>query len=432
MKKLSIFSFLGSAIAVVALSACTNSSSEDSSQIAEQEVSVKKLDDYLYQVEYDDYNFDSIANVINESFAPPKAACSQVRKGNFIARNFDWYINQDASAIVRVKGNSERFASVGVSGAYPMFGQVDGKLDTAENALGQLMFYTVDGINEKGVYVGANVAPTGETSKDKSKWEPYTWGVGAAYTNPKSKTHYNVLVLARYILDYASSVDDAIEKIEAIDWFEPYNFDSGIYPQSFHWIIADRTKNVVIEFIDNKLEYLLTDKVEEPSLATIMTNFSNVLMADSKQQKKDSPIQYMAAGLERYDILFDNYDKAEISFKGMENLIKKVWYSHVFTDSVQSKNFLFTEYVGAENADGEEIYRAEELYKNKELANDSAFASIVEHAHGLFADKSNWHVPDTKLWYTTHSVVYNLETRNFEIILHEGFDGIKDWLKVEF
>ncbi|WP_407441753.1 carcinine hydrolase/isopenicillin-N N-acyltransferase family protein [Fibrobacter sp.] len=432
MKKLSIFSFLGSAIAVVALSACTNSSSEDSSQIADQEVSVKKLDDYLYQVEYDDYNFDSIANVINESFAPPKAACSQVRKGNFIARNFDWYINQDATAILRVKGNSERFASVGVSGAYPLFKQVNGKLDTAENDLGQMMFYTVDGINEKGVYVGVNVAPTGETSMDKSKWEPYAWGVGAAYTNPKSEKHYNVMFLARYILDYASSVDDAIKKIDAIDWFEPYNFTSDGGTQSFHWIIADRTKNVVIEFIDNKLKYLLTDKVEEPSLATIMTNFSNGIMADSKQQKKDSLIQYLAAGLERYDILFDNYDKAETSFNGMENLIKKVWYSHVFTDSVQSENFLFTEYAGAQKANGDEFYLAEELYKNKDLANDSAFASIVDNNHNRFADKSNWHTPDTKLWYTTHSIVYNLETKSFEIILHEGYDGMKDWLKVEF
>ncbi len=432
MKKISIFSFWGCVVAVIALSACTNSSSEDSSQISEQEVSVKKLDDYLYQVEYDDYNFDSIANVINESFAPPKAACSQVRKGNFIARNFDWYINQDATAILRVKGNSERFASVGVSGAYPLFKQVNGKLDTAENDLGQMMFYTVDGINEKGVYVGVNVAPTGETSMDKSKWKPYAWGVGAAYTNPESKTHYNVMFLARYILDYASSVDDAIEKIEAIDWFEPYNFTSDGGTQSFHWIIADRTKNVVIEFIDNKLKYLLTDKVDEPSLATIMTNFSNGIMADSKQQKKDSLIQYLAAGLERYDILFNNYDKAETSFNGMKNLIKKVWYSHAFTDSVQSENFLFTEYAGAQKGDGGGIYHAEDLYKNKDLANDSAFASIVDNNHNRFADKSNWHTPDTKLWYTTHSIVYNLETKSFEIILHEGFDGMKDWLKVEF
>lgn len=413
------------------LSACSNSDSSPKKSSTENhpEKIAERIDDYLYQIHYDDYNFDSLANIINKDFAPPKAACSQVRKGNFVARNFDWYINQDATAIMRVKGNAKRFASISLSGAFPLFKQVDNKIDFADGAIDLLPFYAVDGINEKGLYVGINVAPTGETSMDKNKWAPHTWGLGAALKNSQSQKHYSVTYLVRFVLDNASSVDDAIEKIQAIDWFEPYNFPAEGETQSFHWLLADNEKNMVFEFIDNKPRFLQTNKIEEPSLATIMTNFSNAVMADSNQQRRDSLIQNFALGLERYDILYENYKDTEISFEGMKGLINKIRFSHIYTDSISSKNFPFTDYVGAIKEDGKGVYLAEDLYKNEKILDDKFFLKKVDRIQNNFKDKSNWHTTDTQLWYTTHSVVYNLNDMSFEILLHEGFDGMKKWQK---
>lgn len=80
-----------------------------------------------------------------------------------------------------------------------------------------------------------------------------------------------------------------------------------------------------MEFLDNKLCLTETDKVSEPSYATIMTNFTN------KVKDEAGLIQPSGAGYERWDVLHDNYAAAEESFEGIQELMKKVWYTQTYT-----------------------------------------------------------------------------------------------------
>lgn len=184
------------------------------------------ITDYLYGVEYDDYDFDLCIKEYDKRMHPRLGGCSEVRNGNFIGRNLDWYINTDASAIIKVNAKSgtgfgdTRYASLGVVGcSVPFSNEVASSGEWNERAYTFLPFSTTDGINEKGLYVGVNVTATGETSFDKSTWKPFAWGLGAALTNDKSDKVYSVTYLVRIVLDHASSVADAKELIKSMmEW----------------------------------------------------------------------------------------------------------------------------------------------------------------------------------------------------------------------
>ncbi len=139
-----------------------------------------------------------------------------------------------------------------------------------------LPFKTVDGVNEKGLYIGVNVMPTGETSFDPSTWEPYAFGHGAAHTNPSSDMHYSVNYLVRIVLDRAANVEDAKR---------------------------------VIEFMDNKAVYTAAPNINEPSLGNIMTNFTNCFTIDPSSRDFWFTEWYDAGYSSAY--MYKNYELCE-------------------------------------------------------------------------------------------------------------------------
>lgn len=367
---------------------------------------------YLYGVEYDDYDFEANVKFIDELFRP-EAACSEVRKGNFVGRNLDWYINCDAAFVIKVNGGEGRYASIGMGGCFPLFTDSLGSTGEPSMVYGMMPMMTMDGVNEKGVYAGVNVMPTGETSFDESSWKPGAWGIGAAFTNPGAEKTYNVIYLVRYILDNAASVADAKQLVQSVNWYDPVNFPSEGQSQSFHWMIADSVSNVVLEFLDNVPYFTETTDVTEPSYATIMTNFTNKLMADK------GLVQTSGCGYERWDILHDSYADTEESQEGMEALMQKVWYINTYKAPLD-ENYWFSEFASPE-------FPATEMYHNPAYKDNKAYAAMVEEQKAMFADKANWHVPESPLWYTTHSVVYDLKNRSLRVMTHEGLDGQEEY-----
>lgn len=188
------------AVLIIAASACKKDGVYSVDQYANTPIA-----DYLYGVEYDDYSLDANVDHSNGDYLSSAAACTEVRKGNFVGRNLDWYINTDASAIIKMNHTKDHYASIGMVGCCPNFSNDLAKAGAYNEIYKYLPFKTTDGINEKGLYIGVNVAPTGETSFDQSTWEPYAYGHGAANTNPASDMHYVVNYLVRIVLDRAGS-----------------------------------------------------------------------------------------------------------------------------------------------------------------------------------------------------------------------------------
>lgn len=414
MKKISLLSI---AIAAVMFSACSSTNKQTETTADDNRANLQ-IADYLYAIEYDDYDFETTVEEFGKKYKPATASCTEVRRGNFVGRNLDWYINKEASAIIKINGNDKRLASIGMVGACPLFTDELAAAGDTSLVYNILPLSTCDGINECGVYIGVNVMPTGETSFDKSTWEYGKWGHGAANTNPGAEKSYNVTVLSRVVLDNAHSVAEAKEIIASINWYEPINFPHEGETQAFHWLLCDSTTSCILEFLDNKPCYTETTEVDQPSYATIMTNFTNKLMAE-KQMMQDG-----GQGYERYDIIKENYDKVPYTSEGMQDLMKKVWFSQAYTKDINDPTYPRTE-----NSNNTTI-KASEVYKNPDAVKIQAYVAEVEKGKKMFADKSFWHIPDTQLWYTTHTSVYNLEKREFSVLVHEGFDGQKEFYTV--
>lgn len=365
--------------------------------------------DYLYGIEYDDYDLQANLDYFNRDFIPGYPSCSEVRKGRFVGRNLDWYINNDAAAIIKINHTDDHYASIGMVGCFPPFSNGFAKSQEYDEIYKYLPFKTADGINEKGLYVGVNVMPTGETSFDMDSWEPYAFGYGAADTNPDSDMHYCVIYLVRIVLDRAGSVEEAMELIDSINWTEPKNFPYEGATQSFHWLICDAKQSVVLEFMDNKAVYTKAPSINEPSLGNIMTNFTNCLM--------DKGIfQISGNGLERWDILHDSFASTPESFEGMQELMSKVWYTRFYKADPTSRDFWFTE---CSNSD----FPTSSLYKNYDIIDSPEFQELAKRSIAPFYDKSLWHVDDTPLWYTTHTSIYDLQSKTMRVLVHEGLEG---------
>lgn len=372
------------------------------------------ITDYLFGLEYDDYDFSAGVEALSK-YKPAAAGCSEVRKGVFVGRNLDWYINHDASAVIKVNASENRYASLGVIGCATQFNDEFARSGEYGEIYRILPMFTVDGVNEKGLYAGVNVMPTGETSLNPEHWNTGAWGLGAAFTNPESDKSYCVTYLVRVILDNAASVAEAKELIKSINWFEPAGFPHDGQTQAFHWLISDTESSMVVEFLDNVPCFTETASVTDPSYATIMTNFTNKLMADQQL------MQTSGIGYERWDILAEAYPDAEESFEGMQDLMKKVWYTQFYTADAMSPDFLMSEFASAKRP-------AQSLYHNTEFQQTEEWAGLAANLKKDYNNPDNWHNNDTNLWYTTHTSVYNIASQELHLILHEGFDEQKDFI----
>ena len=160
--------------------------------------SVKHIAPYLHEITYDDYTYDKDFVTTKEAEA---FGCSSVRNGNFYGRNFDYVFNDTPEFVVRVKANKKknRHASIGIA---THFGLRESKLLKGEykKQLELVPNITLDGINDAGVICSHNVV----------SMEHGDIGEG---TNPGAEK-LHMLFIPRFVLDNASSVDEAVKLIK--------------------------------------------------------------------------------------------------------------------------------------------------------------------------------------------------------------------------
>lgn len=107
------------------------------------------------------------------------------------------------------------------------------------------------------------------------------------------------------------------------------------------------------------------------------------------------------------------------TFEGMEALMQKVWYTKAYTTEM-GDGFLYSEFACPD-------FPATEMYHNPDYKNNKAYAEFIKEQKALFNDKANWHTPTSTLWYTTHTVVYDIAKRELRVMVHEGLDGQKEY-----
>lgn len=351
---------------------------KDNSSISSMYSTPKKIADYLWQIDYTDYTEDKegITHKFTEAFG-----CSSVKNGNFYGRNFDFIFNDTPEFAIRMSAKDGRHASIGVATHYGLR-EVQMEEGRYNKQLELIPNLTLDGINDAGVIASINVVP-GEPDV-----APLTG------TNPDGEP-LNAAFAARFILDNASSAD------EAIDLLRTRNISgTAVDNMHLHIMVADADKTYIVEFIDNKLV-----AEEKKGDEQIMTNFYANLPTLTEH----------AAGVERYQILKENYDLGS-TFVGMRELMAKVkysnaynytnypiWYSEVLTQSQIA------------NLGTESFAEYEKLYENVQ----KDYWNYINNGYRNPANKS--------FWRTTHNSVYDIENRYLRLTVQEDYSHYYDF-----
>lgn len=334
-----------------------------------ESLNLTRITDYLYEVYYEDYDYDFITKANADKYKVKLGGCSSVRNSGFHARNYDWYYDNNVEFIVHTPAKNGRHASVGVATSIPGLTRDFVASKEFSNSYKLVPFFTVDGINDAGVAININVVPFGDKG--------LTTG-----TNPNGKDLFFVNVV-RYVLDYADSVDDAIELIKNSN---VYAVNTDALQEEGHFMISDKNKTAVVEFVNNKMVVV--------SGANIMTNFY-----------LSTELTPHAAGLERYDILTRNYPLGTTK-EGMLSLMKKVWYTQAYKRTTSP--FWYSEFVKDYTYSG---------YGDITINSPhSDFTPIVDKAINMFNNRSR---DDGKTWYTVHTSVYDLENKTLTIVPQE-------------
>ena len=364
--------------------------------VATYYTSLKKKKEFLYELTYNSLDYDYAIKYFNTHPEPVNGSCSAMRQGNFVGRNYDWKYDNEPSFIVKTPNCQGHKAVIGTAGNLPELSRkvVENRTDTPLYKV--IPFRLLDGINEDGLMVEANVVP----------------GIGTKKTTPKCKKNrvrMSAYMLVRYILDNYKSVDDAIKNLkEHVEIYYPKPTTTGY---ELHWMLSDMHKTVVLEIINNKI--VVTD-------ASIMTNFhihgvthkedgsvySNI---DVKYGNKPTKygIDSHGSGLERYNIL-NSLKDGIINATDMRNAMNSIFYSNSYTKEVND-DFWYSEMVG-----NYVDYDVEITVDTS--TEDHIFIPIIA------AGKQKWENRDRnhpEVWHTCHSCVYDLAAKTFSILVQE-------------
>ena len=218
-------------------------------------LSLEKLDDYpLYSITYHGgYWFDdflkrgyeespSWLHTCNWSdFGCSVFACLKDESNSIMGRNLDW---RDDPTLLLFTDPPDGYASVSITDVF--FLGFTAKEPSLLNRLALLIapHFPMDGMNEAGVAIGIMVVPHG------------------SYEGDPEKTTISGLSVIRMVLDYAGSVEEALELMD------DHNLDfSCSFP--FHYLLADKSGNsAVVEYVAGEMRVL---RNEQPWQAA--TNF---------------------------------------------------------------------------------------------------------------------------------------------------------------
>ena len=181
--------------------------------------SARPLPPYLHAIDIDDTYPDDAAWAYERSGSLGR--CSAKRDGGALYRNYDWSFDSTAEFVVRVNGDANRFASIGVANCGTNLSEdvvTSGKWSRWYKCLPGM---TLDGINANGVVAEINVC----TTNGMERW------------NANGSVH--VLGAVRWALDHGTNAIQAASYLAA----------NVKRPQTmnFHYMIADEHETWIVE-----------------------------------------------------------------------------------------------------------------------------------------------------------------------------------------
>lgn len=368
-----------------AKAALSNSSNIIGAEGSKEKYGIKNLAPYFYTINYSDYDYEK-ANEYFEKYKPKiPAACSAVSNGNYFGRDYDWTYDDTVEFVIRTPATDSRHEVLGIAagthGMNPEF--IESGYDSEFYDI--VPFLLLDGINDAGLICEVNVV-----SADKGR----TTG-----TNEDGEDMF-AMMIPRYVLDYASSVDEAISLLREKNIYAANNSGAS---DEFHFMLADSEKTVVVEFVDNELS--IVDEFVDGK--PIMTNFHLTDYDGTFGSLTD-----YAMGIERYAILKNGYDESS-SEKGMMALMKTVWYTGTY--SASEDPLWFSEFSGN--------YGGKWGNLKKDTPHED-YMPLILYERNIYEHRQR----DGKTWHTVHTSVYNREQMSLSVVPQESDAAFVFWM----
>lgn len=419
--------------------ACSSGSNEETAVSNH----ISKIGNHLYEYTLEDdsywkeYTVDANDNISESAFG-----CSGVQNGNYRGRNYDWFYGESDICVVHAtKTENRKHASVGISDFSFIALDEAGNYDISKLDYSLIPLAMIDGMNDAGVCIQVNVLPYGENFTDEA---------AEFYHTPDTSDDLDGSAVVRYILDFADSVEHAIELLDEKD------VDSTMYGmEELHWMISGPTsetdpaiKTVVVEFFprnNEKCMKVIDTFVEDKP---IMTNFnlSNFNAGYESTTDKRS-LTGIGVGYERWKILKDNYAQGD-SVIGMFDLMRKTWNS--LTYDLYLDEFWYSEYGATglkeyyedqdelkrlvDEAMGEGAYDAQmaaygDIYYSSALygpegniKGDISKTGILAPVVQVFDELHKANDMNNTLWITVETSIYDLENKTLTLSVRESRD----------
>jgi len=354
--------------------------------------SLTKIQDYLYDVDYDAVDYEAAIRFLNERYSTVVlGACSCCTNNGFYARNYDCNYDDCVSFIVHTPNREGRYKVIGIAGSIPALSKDIVESRTWTDFYKYLPMVIVDGINEKGLAMNVNIVPVGDYG--------YTTG-----TKPDASVTLCAPLVVRYILDHCASIDEAVDMLKnKVNIFCPNN---QYLKNEMHYMLYDGTNTVIVEFINNKVQVITCDNIE---YKPIMTNFHvfNTIFEHGSNTIDPNTVTDHGMGVERYNILAAGLDVSS-SLETIKNLIKSTWYTKAYS---QEQNPIWLTELVEGNLTVKKAFEQPELFTEKFLKEREKYLERTRH--------------DTdKTWQTVHTSIYDVPNRKLYLIPQEGAESI--------
>lgn len=374
-------------------------------------VTIKKVTDYLYEVNNDNYFTNYYYNPFSSGteFNGVKewhGACAAVRNGNFFGRNLDWSCSHQPEFVVRTPAKDGKHATMGICAT----GMI--RKQPQENWLSQMLvnditMATYDGINDAGVCMVVLVVHHADDTP--------TTG-----TNPSASVNLHGSNVVRYVLDNASSAAEGIELLQRV------NIYGSLEDYTFHWLLCDEHENYFVEIINNSVVACRCDQ------NTVNTQFSKPVITNFYMLKPYAD-QKVPGGDERFKLLANDYNNTADA-KGMFAALENIRFSRKYegrnpADLKPTEPDLnwYSEYY--ESAPNYEDYSLPAHHYNKDSLHQSMWNhcmkwDIIRNSLNMLYAKGADPRDNALSSWTCHTSVYNIPERSMQVVIGEKYSNV--------
>lgn len=279
---------------------------------------MKQHDEFLFECECKNVDYD-LAKSFFEGLTLEDLlfGCTSFAKNGLYGRSYDLTYDESTTLLIRV--NDAKYKNIGIGG-YKFTQEtcldIINGVNNHEDLVKIAPFFTFEGINEAGLVYNINILPSNDL-------ESYT------VAEVETKEKLSSFMLGRFILDNFGSAKEAIEYVR--DYCDIYSLG----PLAVHFMISDpEGKTYILEFVEGKLSIIESNILANFYMTGAKFNVDGTIATSTTAEgnvTKVANVTPHAQGLERYNIVVENYDKLE-TIEDFFDTLHKIRFTNLYRD----------------------------------------------------------------------------------------------------